>query len=74
MLNKERELSSFEYTQARKEWYTEQMICEILMMLEQNIISFDTDYGDTRKAMGTELSRAAKRDWYLQHKDKGMEV
>lgn len=74
MLNKERELSSFEYTQAKKEWYTEQMICEILMMLEQNIISLGMDYGDTRKVMGTELSKAAKKDWYLQHKDKGMEV
>jgi hypothetical protein len=74
MLNKEKELLSFEYTEARKAWYTEQMICEILMMLEQNIMSFDMKYDDTQKAMSTELSKAAKKEWYLRHKDKGMEV
>ena len=74
ILHKERELSSFEFTQARKEWYTEQMICEILMMLEQNIISLDMEYDDTQKSMGTELSKTAKKEWYLRHKDKGMEV
>lgn len=74
ILHKERELSSFEFTQARKEWYTEQMICEILMMLEQNIISLDIEYDDTQKSMGTELSKMAKKEWYLRHKDKGMEV
>ncbi|WP_411676885.1 MobP3 family relaxase [Caproicibacter sp.] len=74
ILRKERELSSFEFTQARKEWYTEQMICEILMMLEQNIISLDMEYDDAQKSMGTELSKTAKKEWYLRHKDKGMEV
>lgn len=74
ILRNERELSSFEFTQARKEWYTEQMICEILMMLEQNIISLDMEYDDTQKSMGTELSKTAKKEWYLRHKDKGMEV
>lgn len=74
ILRKERELSSFEFTQARKEWYTEQMICEILMMMEQNIISLDTECDDTQKSMGTELSKTAKKEWYLRHKDKGMEV
>ena len=74
ILRKERELSSFEFTQARKEWYTEQMICEILMILEQNIISLDMEYDDTQKSMGTELSKMAKKEWYLRHKDKGMEV
>jgi hypothetical protein len=74
MLNKEKELSSLEYTEARKEWYTEQMICEILMILEQNIMNFDMEYDDSQKAMSTELSKAAKKEWYLRHKDKGMEV
>ena len=72
MLNKERELSHMEYTEDRKHYYTEQMICEILMMLEQNIVSLDTEYDD-KKAMSTELSKAAKKEWYLRHKDKGME-
>jgi len=74
LLNKEKELSSFEYTEARKEYYTEQLICEVLMMLEQNIISLDMDYDDQQKAMSTELSKAARKEWYLRHKDKGMEL
>lgn len=73
MLNKERELSHMEYTKARKHYCTEQMICEILMMLEQNIVSLDTEYDDKQKTMSTELSKAAKKEWYLQHKDRGLE-
>lgn len=73
MLSKERELSHMEYTEARKHYCTEQMICEILMMLEQNIVSLDMEYDDKQKAMSTELSKAAKKEWYLQHKDRGME-
>lgn len=73
MLNKERELSHMEYTEDRKHYYTEQIICEILMMLEQNIVSLDMEYDDKSKAMSTELSKQAKKEWYLRHKDKGME-
>lgn len=73
MLNKERELSNMEYTEAGKHFYTEQIICEILMMLEQNIVSLDAEYGDKAKVMSTELSKAAKKEWYLRHKDRGME-
>ena len=73
LLNKDRELSSFAYTQARKEYYTGQMVCEILMMLEQAAISLDMEYDDRQKAMSTDLSKAAKKEWYLRHKDKGME-
>lgn len=73
MLDKERELSNMEYAEDRKHYYTEQMICEILMMLEQNIISLDMEYDDKHKAMSTELSKAAKKEWYLRHKDKGIE-
>ena len=74
MLSKERELSAFEYSEAQKAYYTEQIFCEILMMLEQGVIALDEEYADTEKAMGTELSKAAKKEWYLRHKDKGMEV
>ena len=74
MLNKERETSHFEFTEARKQYYTEQMIYEILMMLEQNVTALNMDYDDHNNAMGTELSKLARKEWYLNHKDKGMEV
>ena len=52
---------------------TEQMICEILMALEQNAVNMGMEYDDCQKAMGGDLSKAAKKEWYLRHKDRGME-
>lgn len=60
-------------TEARKAYFTEQMICEILIALEQAAMSFDMEYDDRQKAMSTELSKAARKEWYLRHKDKGVE-
>ena len=47
--------------------------CEILIALEQAAMSFDMEYDDRQKAMSTELSKAARKEWYLRHKDKGVE-
>ena len=71
MLCKDREVQSFEYTEARKAYFTEQMICEILIALEQTAMSLDMEYDDRQKAMSTDLSKAARKEWYLRHKDKG---
>lgn len=73
MLCKDREVQSFEYTEARKAYFTEQMICEILIALEQTAMSLDMEYDDRQKAMSTDLSKAARKEWYLRHKDKGVE-
>lgn len=74
MLNKDYELAGFEYTESRKQFYTEQMICEIMLLLERNIMSFDDEYDIKNMAVSTELSKAAKKEWYLKHKDQGMEL
>ena len=74
MLNKEREISTFEYSVAQKAYYTGETICEILMMLEQAVIALGEDYDTKEKTMNTELSKAAKKEWYLRHKDKGLDV
>lgn len=74
IFRKELEVRSFEYTEARKAYFTEQMICEILMVLEQTVMSLDIEYDDRQKAMSTELSKAARKEWYLRNKDKGMEL
>lgn len=74
MLNKDYELRSFEYNQAQKAYHTEEMICEILMLLEQSIMALDDEYEDRQAVMNTDLSKAAKKEWYLRHKDKGMEL
>lgn len=73
MLRKDRETGSFEYAEARKAYYTERLICEILMALEQNAVNMGMEYDDCQKAMGGDLSKAAKKEWYLRHKDRGME-
>ena len=71
MLRKDRETGAFEYAEARKAYYTEQMICEILMALEQNAVNMGMEYDDCQKAMGGDLSKAAKKDWYLRHQGQG---
>ena len=38
------------------------MICEILMALEQNAVNMGMEYDDCQKAMGGDLSKAAKRN------------
>lgn len=73
ILNKERELSNVEFTEARKIYYTEQMVYEILIMLEQNTSDLNMDYDDAEKAMSTELSKRAKKELYLNNRDKSME-
>ena len=74
MLNKEQQIGYAEYREAKKAYYAEEILCEILMLLEQNIINVDEDYDIKANAMGMELSKAAKKEWYLRHKDKGMEL
>ncbi len=61
MLRKDRETGAFEYAEARKAYYTERLICEILMALEQNAVNMGMEYDDCQKAMGGDLSKAAKR-------------
>ncbi|TWH59294.1 hypothetical protein DesLBE_3669 [Desulfitobacterium sp. LBE] len=73
ILNKEYESNRYEFNEGRRAFYTEQMVCEILMMLEQNVSDIDSEYEDRNKAMGTELSKRARKELYLRNKDKGME-
>ncbi len=49
------------------------MVCVLQLALEQAAMSFDMEYDDRQKAMSTELSKAARKEWYLRHKDKGVE-
>lgn len=73
ILNKEREATKFEFHEAGRAYYTEQMVHGILMMLEQSVSDIDMEFDDRNKAMGTELSKRARKELYLRNKDKGME-
>ena len=37
-------------------------------------MALDEEYENRQSAMGNDLSKAAKKEWYLRHKDKGMEL
>ena len=70
----EREAERRQREQERQaSYYTERLICEILMALEQNAVNMGMEYDDCQKAMGGDLSKAAKKEWYLRHKDRGIE-
>ena len=73
ILNKEYESNRYEFNEGRRVFYTNQMISEILLMLEQNVSDIDSEYEIRNKAIGTELSKRARKELYLRSKDKGME-
>ena len=73
ILNKEREATKFKFHEASRAYYTEQMVHGILMMLEQSVSDIDMEFDDRNKAMGTELSKRARKELYFRNKDKGME-
>jgi hypothetical protein len=72
ILNKEQELLKEKFTEDRRAYYTEQMICGILQMLEQNLNDLDMDFDVHDKAISTELSKRAKKEIYLKNRDKGI--
>ena len=62
-----------EYSEEEKRFYTEQLIIEVLEMFSRLSYGNDRRYEDGQKAMGTELSRLARKEKYLEIKDKGWE-
>ena len=73
MLAKNKELSAYEYSEAQKRYYTNELFREIMILLEQSISALDDEYEAKHDVLSSELSKAAKKEWYLKHKDKGME-
>ncbi|MNW62548.1 hypothetical protein D3C74_406890 [compost metagenome] len=52
---------------------TEQFMLELLNLMQQLSMQAQLDYEDKFKVMGGELSKQAKKDWLLRHKDQGLE-
>ncbi len=73
MLTKNKELTAYEYSEAQKHYYTTELFREIMILLEQSISALDDEYEAKHDIMSSELSKAAKKEWYLKHRDKGME-
>ena len=72
ILHKESEHSNGTLNEAARAYYTEQMVCEILTLLERSVSDSHAKYEDRHKAMGTDLSKSARKELYLQNRDRGV--
>lgn len=70
LCQKERDI---QYSGEEKRFYTEQLIIELLEMFSRLSYGNDQRYADGQKAMSTELSKLARKEKYLEMKDKGWE-
>lgn len=56
-----------------RQYYTEQLIIELLELFSRLSYGNDRRFEDGRKDMSTELSKLARKEKYLELKDKGLE-
>lgn len=61
------------FVEEERRYYTEQLIIELLEMFSRLSYGNDRRFEDGQKAMSTELSKQARKELYLQVKDKGWE-
>jgi len=73
MIKLEKEASLGIALSDREQALAEQLILELLNLMEGMAMTAQLDYEDKVKVMGGDLSKQAKKEWLLQHKDKGME-
>lgn len=68
----ESEMRTEQYIHDRKTIYAEQIILESLDMLA-GVADCEDDFDDGRKARVFQLSKEARKEWYLKNQDKGYE-
>lgn len=51
----------------------EQLLLELLHVMEGLAMTAQLDYDEKMKVIGGDLSKQAKKDWLLRHKDQGLE-
>lgn len=61
------------YTQEEQQYYTEQLFIELLEMFSRLSYGNDRRFESGQKVMSTELSKLARKEKYLELKDKGWE-
>jgi len=62
-----------DYDEEEKRYYTEALMIELLEMFSRMSYGNDRRFSDTHKTMSTELSKLARKEKYLEIKDKGWE-
>ncbi|SHH68774.1 MobP3 family relaxase [Desulfosporosinus lacus] len=70
LCQKERDIR---YSEEERHYYTEQLVIELLEMFSRLSYCNDRRFEYGQKAMSTELSKLARKELYLQMKDKGIE-
>lgn len=66
--------AGFQHLQAKRQTaMAEQLLSELLHLMEGLAMDAQLDYDEKVKVMGGDLSKQAKKDWLLRHKDQGME-
>lgn len=51
----------------------EQLLLKLLNLMEGLSMQAELDYDDKAKVLGIDLSKQAKKEWLLRHKDRGMD-
>ncbi|MDU4696355.1 MAG: MobP3 family relaxase [Paenibacillus sp.] len=73
MIKMEMESASAIRQADRQHALAEQLLLELLNMMENLAMRIRLDVDDKLSVMGGELSKQAKKEWLLRHKDRGME-
>lgn len=75
LLRKEMEIKKVDFLKNQKRYYTEQLFAGLIDMFQMKGNSIDKRVDDLKdKVMSTELSKLAKKEYYLKNKDKGMDL
>ncbi|QWU13184.1 hypothetical protein SAMN04487895_11734 [Paenibacillus sophorae] len=66
--------AAFDIRQANRQYaMAEQLLLDLLNLMEGLFTRAQLDYDDKTKVLGGDLSKQAKKEWLLRHKDQGME-
>ena len=73
IISKEYDVKNTDYTAARKQYYTVELMRGILDFFARGIVSNSSEWQEKHNKTYGDLSDRALKEWYLKNKDKGME-
>jgi hypothetical protein len=73
IISKEYDIKDAEFTAARKQYFSMELMREILDFFARGIVSGSSEWQENQSKTFGDLSDRAMKEWYLKNKDKGME-
>jgi hypothetical protein len=73
IISKEYDIKDAEFTAARKQYFSMELMREILDFFARGIVSGSSEWQEKQSKTFGDLSDRAMKEWYLKNKDKGME-